>query len=1295
MAILTTTDQGLSFTGGSSFIKTGASTLMSFNTSGEVGVGTDNPSRTLHVLGGDGGSGTHIAHFEGRSGVVGMYLRGDGRVGIGTTSPDTGLHLYGTSNVSSGFTIEQVYGGTSKKFGFQPVYNDDRLDIWYNSNATAGITLKDGGNVGIGTTNPIGKLTVSADGGTGLEIQTQDSLARVAMVGYDRADSAYRELYFEGYNFNFNTSGTNTRLSILNNGNVGIGTTSPARTLDLSNSGQITFGDSVSNTISDPSGIYWHSGSNYGIYRTGGSWSAANYQQLKLKFITGIILDPGSGAYGRSHVGVIGGVSIGTSYYTTESNNNLLVEGNVGIGTTNPSQELEVNGTVLANDYRALYNIYLTSPDSWIFRSTGGTERVRVTSAGNVGIGTTSPSAKLQVFGTSAAPSVSGTFQGSIFSIKGSSTVFLDMGTTGASGYYAWMQAHDAGTGVNYKLAINPLGGNVGIGTTSPETTLHVNGSIGAYTSDYAAGSTGSRLLMKTFASTGNTYSLIQAQDVGGTSNNVLALQPYGDNVGIGTTSTSHKLDVSGGIFASNYISINAANTNFNLYNNGTTYLNGDTQVDSDFIVTNGNVGIGGSPASVTHGPHLDIVGNRGTLTVGTGYFEDNGTTNFLNGARPLAFGYSGSEYMRVHSNGNVGIGTTSPSNILHIAASAPRIRLEDTLDTGNYSMIAADNGQLTLSADEGNNQGNSAQIFKVDNSEAMRINASGNVGIGTTNPDEKLDVVGTGTQLGSTGYYYNTRIKDSTNSGVLLGGNATENGVGFIAGINQLAFLTYDSGWGERMRINGGNVCIGTTAPATIGGTAKLTVNVGSGTSTPVTIANGSTDSLYIRRYTSGGSYQLQTTSGASNAGNLSLQSYGGKVGIGTTSPSKTLEVNGTLKTASDITCDGTTIFGGTSSLNINLFAAGSLNLKTNNTTALTINSSQEVGIGTTSPKGKLHVLDGTAGSYTPDSEADTVVIESSVVGGISLIGTGSGSAQKQKLAFGTISDPTGAEVRYDPNNSFMSVGTTAASNFLKLITGNGTEAMRLAADGNVGIGTTSPSYKLDVNGTIGGTQLHIQGGYALGSSSNFLYIDPNTQFSSGIYINNAVKVDGGLLGSYNEDLQLRTGANTRLTLSSSTGNATFAADVDVNGITTSDAFRTDTSNTDYNVISRNNTSGTLWVQAAQSNSIQTILSCRYGSATVAQGTEVLAVRRNSSYFINTKLGVGTTNPRTALEVEGTITHKVYSASSLPSASPAGQRAFISDSAYGLATAIGSVVSGGGSNTIPVYSDGSSWRAG
>ena len=83
-------------------------------------------------------------------------------------------------------------------------------------------------------------------------------------------------------------------------------------------------------------------------------------------------------------------------------------------------------------------------------------------------------------------------------------------------------------------------------------------------------------------------------------------------------------------------------------------------------------------------------------------------------------------------------------------------------------------------------------------------------------------------------------------------------------------------------------------TSPATVGGTAKLTVNVGSGTSSPVSIVNGTTDGMYIRRYAVNGQYQIQTTSGSGNSGNLSLQSYGGNVGIGTTSPANKLDVVG-----------------------------------------------------------------------------------------------------------------------------------------------------------------------------------------------------------------------------------------------------------------------------------------------------------------------------------------------------------------------------------------------------------------
>ena len=75
-------------------------------------------------------------------------------------------------------------------------------------------------------------------------------------------------------------------------------------------------------------------------------------------------------------------------------------------------------------------------------------------------------------------------------------------------------------------------------------------------------------------------------------------------------------------------------------------------------------------------------------------------------------------------------------------------------------------------------------------------------------------------------------------------------------------------------------------------------------------------------------------------------------------------------------------------------------------------------------------------------------------------------------------------------------------------------------------------------------------------------------------------------------------------------------------------------------------------------------------------------------------RVAIGRTSASTALHVNGTITNSVYNASNLPSASPAGQRAF-AYSYYPLATSHGSVVSTNGSYVIPVYSDGSSWRAG
>ena len=89
----------------------------------------------------------------------------------------------------------------------------------------------------------------------------------------------------------------------------------------------------------------------------------------------------------------------------------------------------------------------------------------------------------------------------------------------------------------------------------------------------------------------------------------------------------------------------------------------------------------------------------------------------------------------------SLGIGTTSPQVELHIASASPAFRMEDT--DGGFAQFDASNGNLSIQADQTGAVASSYIRFQVDSSEAMRILSSGNVGIGTTSPDEALEVNG------------------------------------------------------------------------------------------------------------------------------------------------------------------------------------------------------------------------------------------------------------------------------------------------------------------------------------------------------------------------------------------------------------------------------------------------------------------------------------------------------------------------------------------------------------------------
>jgi hypothetical protein len=312
--------------------------------------------------------------------------------------------------------------------------------------------------------------------------------------------------------------------------------------------------------------------------------------------------------------------------------------GNVGIGTTSPLSPLHILGSSASNrgelsitntdgggntwrigeaiDAAAgTFTIYNVNNNLLPFTIAGNT--------GNVGIGTARPGALLSVCSAGAAGNSTAIRLDNVFDNVNNRNWTLGLNTI-AYGDFSVNQSNvqngDPNLAGTSRFYINPSG-SVGIGTTSPTAPLQVNGTILTTTSDYARLSTGSGLSILTGATTGNTYALIQAAQNGGISAGDISLNPYGGNIGIGTTAPGALLSVSSAGAAGNSTAIRLDNS-FNTPNNRNWTLGLNTTAYGDFSINQSNAQNGDPNIAGTSRFYINLSGNVGvgTTTIPTGY---------------------------------------------------------------------------------------------------------------------------------------------------------------------------------------------------------------------------------------------------------------------------------------------------------------------------------------------------------------------------------------------------------------------------------------------------------------------------------------------------------------------------------------------------------------------------------------------------------------------------------------------------------------------------------------------------
>lgn len=491
----------------------GSSPMLTFLGNGNVGIGNANPTSKLEINGTVNASGftingvpvaTSSSTYWSQSSANVYYNTGN--VGIGTSTPEAKLSVEEnkvadkvglivrnsntTDSTSHAFIKARTELGGGNSFavlGLQGVTNwqigairsENALTIGRgggDTDLTQGrfVTIASDGKVGIGTTTPSGSLTIAGstsstnpeapDYAKGILIQNTNTtnatysplgflnstgqIAAGIMAVHNNTTGTYAggtpatnkdtDLYFQTSNPN-NNGAINTRMVIKNAGNVGIGTTGPGARLEVAG---------VTGTFAD-----------FASYS--GTTANSNWPNSKIPEL--IVSRPWTGtSFAGSNSTYRGGLGLGAG---------------VGIYSVNPNPD----GSPFYGDIRFHNTV-------WNGSTYQNYDRMIINLSGNVGIGTNSPVARLEVMNGS----ISGDTQFARFSSAGGSTggtgyVTVGDGTTGG-GYIGWdyganalvINSHTAGGSVGGLVVKRIDNGysRVGIGTTSPNYRLDVAGDI-------------------------------------------------------------------------------------------------------------------------------------------------------------------------------------------------------------------------------------------------------------------------------------------------------------------------------------------------------------------------------------------------------------------------------------------------------------------------------------------------------------------------------------------------------------------------------------------------------------------------------------------------------------------------------------------------------------------------------------------------------------------------------------------------------------------------------------------------